>query len=235
MKEIVDITVTQVRLYSVDSVPIVELRLSASMNAVKEAFHFGNIQIDPIGGTVNFTNGVFEERGKALQVLSLSLEDRRIVIQAKGRSSLADAFYLALINLLNELGKRGKRRVTEPLLKAEETTCIATLDIDFEELIAPAFHHFIQNTGKTMLRTNYGTPKSVTFKNLSFEIRYAPVNPHLEEHDIALGNKLLTIEPRVATPLRERKFFTSSPTSSETHIEMLGLLEKEIAKDRHRR
>lgn len=38
------------------------------------------------------------------------------------------------------------------MLKARETTCVATLDIDFEDLVALALLRFIAGEGKTKLK-----------------------------------------------------------------------------------
>jgi hypothetical protein len=234
MKDIVDITVTQIRVYPVDSLPYAPLRLATNTKAIKEAFHFESVQIDPLGGQIVFSNGVFEQRGKSAQLLSLTIEQRRLAIQIRGRSPLANAFYSAFSTILKGLSKECKAATLEPLLEAEETACVASLNIDFDELIAPSLLKFIQGEAKERLRTSYGVPKSIAFKNLTFEVKYNLANPNLEEHEVALSNKLLTIEPRLATPMRERRFYTISPTDSETHIGMLESLEKEIIKVRQK-
>ncbi len=230
MKDIVDITVTQVRVYPTDSLPFADLRRADKVKTLKERFHFESVQIDPLGLQMTLNNGTFEHRGKSLHIVSLTVEQRRVLIQVRGRSPMADAVYSAFSSILANIAGRPKSNKFEPLLKAEETACVVTLDIDFDDLIAPPLLRFIQTEGKAKLRTEFGSPKSVTFKNLSFEVRYAPASPQLEEHDVALSNKLITIQPRLATPLRERRFYTSSPADSETHLTMLEALEKEVAK-----
>jgi hypothetical protein len=230
MKNIVDITVTQVRVYATDSLPFADLRRADNLKTVKETFRFENIQSDPLGLQLGFSNGTFEHRGKSVHILSLTVEPRRVLIQVRGRSSMADALYSAFSDILANFAGQPKGSKFEPLLKAEETACVATLDIDFDDLVAPPLLRFIQTDGKAKLRTEFGSPKSVTFKTLSFEVKYSPVSPQLEEHDVALSSKLMTFEPRLATPLREKRFFTSSPTDSETHLAILEALEKEVAK-----
>jgi hypothetical protein len=230
MRDIVDLAVTQVRVYPTDSLPFAELRRPDSTKRLKETFRFENIQLDPLNVQLTFTNGTFEHRGKSIHVLSLTVEQRRVVIQLRGRSPMADAFYSAFASLLQTLAGRSKSsKALEPLLKVEETSCVAVLDIDFDDLIALPLLRFLQTEGVSKLRTKYGAPKSINFKSLSFEVRYASA-PQLEEHDVTLSNKLITIEPRLATPLREKCFYTTSPTDSETHISILETLEKEVAK-----
>jgi hypothetical protein len=76
--------------------------------------------------------------------------------------------------------------------------------------------------------TDHGIPKSIAFKSLSFEISYEPTSPVLEEHDVSLARKLLMIGPRAGTRLRERRFYTASPTDAETHLELLMSLERQL-------
>ncbi len=228
MKDIVDLTVAQVRVYPVDALPFVNLRAPANVKAIKETFHFANVFADPMGAQVTYNNGTFESRGKSVSILAFAIEQRRTQIQVRGHSAMADAFNAAVWNALAGPGKRAKFPEPEPLVKVEETTCVATLDIDFDELIAPQLLRFIMTEAKERLRTSFGTPKSIAFKGLSFEVKYATKDSSLEEHDVVLSNKLLTIEPRAGTPMRERRFYTASPTDSETHLALLEKLEKEV-------
>lgn len=234
MKDIVDLTVTQIRIYPVDALPFADLRLTPSIKAIKEAFHFANVQPDLLGGQLIFNSGTIESRGKIVNILNLTIDPRRIQIQARARSAAVDTFYNSLTKVLESATKQAHAGPIQPLVKAEETSCVAILDIDFDQLIAPALVSFLQGEGKSKLRTEYGEPRSIAFKSLSFEIKYAPASPTIEEHDVVLMNKMLTIEPRQSTPLRERRFFTLSPTDSETHLSILQALEKVVAKGKEK-
>lgn len=229
MKNIVELTVTQVRIYPLDCLPFADLRVPTNAVKLKESFKFGAVQPDPFGTQLAFSNGIFLHRNKSFNVLSMTFEARKLTVQFRGHSAAADAFYSAVVKILNSIGDRSTPSNFEPLLKVEDTTCVATLDVDFSDLVAASFWRFIQTEGKQKLAANYGKPKSIAFKSLSFEIRYEPTDPRLEEYDVALSNKLLTIEPRVGTPLSERRFFASSPTDSETHISILEGLESAVA------
>jgi hypothetical protein len=230
VKDVIDVTVSQVRLFAIDCLPFNELRVPVNARKIQETFKFGNVQIDPFGIQVSFANGIFECRGKSISVLSLSFEQRKIFIQIRGRSPAADAFYSAISKILQSVGKDSKVTKYEPLLKAEETNCISTLEIDFEDLIASSLWKLIQTDIKEKFRTPYGNPKSIAFKNVSFEVKYELLDPRLSEYEVALSNKLFTIEPRAGTPLSEKRFFTSSPTDSETHLAILEEIEKVVAK-----
>lgn len=229
MKNIADLTVTQVRIYPLDCVPFAELRVPTNATKVKDCFAFGAVQSDPFGAQLIFSSGLFNHRGKSFNILSMIFESRKITIQLRGPSTVADALYSAVTKVLGSIMSRVGDPKFDPLLKVEETACVATLNLDFKDFVSRSLWRFVQNEGKESLGTKYGRPKSVAFKNLSFEIRYEPVNPQLEEYDVVLANKFLTIEPRVGTPQSERRFFTSSPTDSETHISILEGLEAAVA------
>ena len=234
MKNIVDITVTQARLFPTDCLPFSQLRVPENAKIVQQAFKFGAVQTDPFGLQISFANGIFDYRGKSINVLSLIFEQRKISIQIRGRSPAADSFYFAVAKLLQSIGNEANADKFEPLLKAEETACVATLDIDFSDLVAPPLWAFIQGDAKRRLQTTYGNPRSISFKNLSFEVKYE-IKPELADYDVALASKPITIEPRVSTPLNQRRFFTSSPTDSETHLAILERIEKGIAKSRSKK
>ena len=52
----------------------------------------------------------------------------------------------------------------------EDVSCVVTLDVDFDDLMAPPQ---LQTEGRTRLRTENGAPQSIAFESLSFEVRYA--------------------------------------------------------------
>ncbi|MBZ5503791.1 MAG: hypothetical protein LAN59_16410, partial [Acidobacteriia bacterium] len=173
MRDLVDLTVTQIRIFPADTIPLSDLRLSQCIKVVKEAFQFSTVQPDFLGVQLGFTNGAFENAGKTFNILSLIIDPRRIQIQARAGSPIIDAFYSSLMKVL-ESTKQVTMGGIRPLVKAEETTCVATLDIEFEELLAPSLAAFLVGEGKAKLRAEYGEVKSIAFKSLSFEIKYAP-------------------------------------------------------------
>jgi hypothetical protein len=234
VKDIVDITVAQARIFPADSLPLTELRAPTNAALLKDAFKFGAVQGDPFGLQLSFTNGTFEHRGKPINVLSLIFEQRKMSIQIRGRSPAADAFYSAVARVLQSIGGQPRTSRLEPLVKADETSCVVTMEIHFEDLVAPTLWQFIQKEAKHKLRVDRVKARSITFKNLSFEVKYE-IDPLLAEHDISLTSKLLTIEPRTGTPSNERRYFTSSPTDSETHLEILEGIERETLKLRNKK
>lgn len=221
MRDIIELAVAQIRIYASDVLPFLSVHSAPGARRIQEAFQFRNVDADPLGRHVRFGYGVFEYEGRSVNVIDLLIDPRRIQFQIRGSSLIADAFCLAVLRLFVPIGD-----IAEPLMKSDETNCVAILDIDFTDLVSPALMNFAMHDAKDKLRTAYGKPKAIGFRSLSFEIKYQPFNSELEEHGIALANKTLTIEPRTGTSLRERRFYTTSPTDSDTHLELLKRLEE---------
>jgi hypothetical protein len=230
MKDVVDMRVTQVRLYPTDLLPFFDIRVPSNLKALKEVFGFETVNLDPGGVSFVCQNGAVKVDEQVIPVVSLTVEPRRISLGIRGSSKMADAVYGEFQKLLFSFAGGSKKQDYPPLVKAEDTSCVATLSIDFEDLIASALMKYLHSDVKSALETKSAVPKSVVFKNLTFEIRYAPTDPQLEEHEITMSNKTLVIEPRAATPRKERRFFTSSPVDSDTHLSILRGLEKALTK-----
>ena len=75
MKNIEQLTVTQVRLYPVDSLPLDELRQLNNRNIIKNSFQFDKAQVDPLTNQVIFNNGTFEEGKQLVHILNLAVKN----------------------------------------------------------------------------------------------------------------------------------------------------------------
>jgi len=234
MKNIDDMRVSQARLYPTDSLPHMDIiRLNAK--SLKEAFAFESVNTDPFGLSIIFQNGSVKVDHSVAQVMSVVFEPRKITIGVRGVSKVADKVCDGIHKLLRSFDTRTEKQEYQPLVKVEDTSCVCTLAIDFDELIASSFAKYMQGEVAAKLRTVFSVPKSIAFKNLTFEVRYEATDTRLEEHEITLANKSIVIEPRASTPLQERRFFVSSPTDSETHLSILRGLEAAIKSGRQKR
>jgi hypothetical protein len=233
MKDVADIVVTQVRVYEPDNLPFQSLRLPSNLRAFAKIYSFSGAGIDPLGLQLTLSNGMVEREKRAIHVLNLILEPRRMVLQIQGRSSDARAAADSFSDELRKLAPDPrKEKLLHPILVNDETACVATLDIDFSDLFATPLTTLVEGEAKRMLSDKFVSAKSISFKNLSFEVRYEPADSNLEEHEVGVVSKALTIEPRLGASLKDRRFFVSSPTDSETHLALMGLLESEISKSR---
>ncbi len=227
MKHVAELSVTQARLYPADALPFAHLCFPKNAQAIREAFKFEQAQFD--GSTLTFQNGSFDHQGRSILISSLTIEERRLVLKVLDKSSAADAVYKALVPVLDSLDTAGMTCNYDPILKSEETTCVATLDIDFNKLISPEMGRFLGTYVMNALRTDFGIPKSIGLRRFSFEVRYEPTNPSLREHSISVADKVLRLEPRIGTPWQESRFFAVSPTDSATHLALLEALENELS------
>lgn len=233
MKDIAELSVTQSRLYSADSFPFAHICFQVNAQVIRDAFKFEQAQFD--GTTLTFQSGTVEHQGRSVLISSLTIEERKLQIKILGRSAAADAVYAALVPVLQSLDTGGITTNYNPILKTEETTCVATLDIDFDSLVSPGISRFIRTKAMDALHTDFATPTSIGLRRLSFEVRYELADPHLRDHSITVANKVFRIEPRIGTPWQERRFFTLSPTDSETHFALLKTLEKELSENQKRK
>jgi hypothetical protein len=227
MKDVTEINVTQIRIYPSDYLPYVETSSGSNTAKVVEHFQFKTFQTE--GLVHQFGNGVLLTKDGRIIVLAVTMDPRRITVQVRGGSAEAEMFHAALWKLLVTF--RGTPLDDQPLIKSQETMCIAVLDIDFMEVVAQPLRQYLTENLKTQLSSDTAKARSVELKTLAFTIKYSP-DSNLEEHGIALANKVLTLEPRAGTATRERRFFSSSPTDSETHLALLRGLEQHMLEAR---
>jgi hypothetical protein len=228
MKDIVDLKVAQVRLYPVDVLPISSLLLEKTLISFRDTLRFkaGSRpeEKQEVPG-VELLGGEIEYKGRVHLIERLAIEQQRLILSVFGTSSVADAVYERIRDILVAADSSGAFPKSKPYVKVEETSCVATLDVDFRKLFAPPVLQFLEKTVRQ--RTSTGLAKSdVTSFKFSARISYELLDPDLKKADIRLSDKTLTIEPRIRTRLEERRYYTLSPTDSETHLALLREFEK---------
>lgn len=226
MRDIVELNVSQVRIYPTDCLPYPEIH--ANVILIQDLLKFKNVQTD--GLAHNFTEGVYLSDPRPILITLLTIDPRKVALRVRGTSADADAIYALLWKTFTMVG--GRPLQDAPLVKTEESFCVATLDIDFAELIAPSLSEFLRNDGRPKLNTAAGEVKAIDFKALSFNLRYTPKSDILEQTGIALSPKTLVLEPRAGTTMQERRFYASSPTDTSTHLALLAGLEQSLIKAR---
>jgi hypothetical protein len=229
MKEIGEFEVKQVRIFPIDSLPFVRLITPAVATAFKEQFGWGGVEI-PSEGEVLFRPGLLAdaEAKDAVVIKGLQLNERRMILNVMGDSRTANRVHKAICDFF--AGNAGWRPV-EPLILTEETTCVATLAFEWTRLLSPALREFAVGNLLERLSTQSPATPEIRGVNLSFRLAYPDLPPNLREHGVALSDKKLTIEPRVNTPLSDRRYYTFSPSDSETHLQLLEHLERRLTND----
>lgn len=230
MKDVAQPEARQIRIFPSDKVPL--LRLAAPAVSEMVAKRLGGAEVvsrppagSPIAGELVFSGGTLPAEGKTGSniIKVLQIAERKIALVVEGTTAVANRAYELFSGVAKELGYD----LGEPLVLTHETSCVVTLDFDWTALLAPPTLSFVQGP---MLASLAG-PTAPAIRGLSFAIRlgYPDVPSELREHGVSLADKAVTIEPRAQTPLSERRYFTSSPSDTETHMALLRELEGALA------
>lgn len=142
-----------------------------------------------------------------------------------GTSAVAEAVYHAIHNILVAVDPDGPFPRIEPYVKVEETSCVVTLDVEFEKLFAPPLLKFLEKTVRSRTSSNLATSNVIPAR-FSARVSYELLDLALKKAGVRLVDKTLTIEPRIRTRLEERRYFTQSPMDSENHLALLREFER---------
>jgi len=229
MRDVVDLSVTQIRIYSPDVVPYRALKRGEPIAQIQREFSFSRTGFEAISDAILFQAGEFESDGEKFVLERLSIEPRRVLLQILGPSSAADEGIALLGKIVKDFDKAGSFDKEKAIVTSEETTCSATLDFGIETLFSKALLGLVKND----LLREAGLPGAKAFlKSMKFavEIGYQVQDMRITASDIGLAPKLFSIEPRAGTGLEENRYFTGSPLRSEVHLQMLEELEKRLTK-----
>lgn len=232
MKNISDLRVIQIRLFPPDVLPLSSLLLEKNLSRFKEKLRFkatslGENKKEILG--LLFYSGEFEHEGKAHLIEHLQIEQQKIAIAVVGSSAVADLAYGEVRSMLVAMESNGGtfRRARE-FVKTEETVCMATLDVDFKSFFNPWVLEFL-GTVQKHTSTEISSSEVVPV-NFSAKLSYEILDRNLKKK-FNLVDKKLTIEPRAGTNPDERRYFTKSPTDSETHLSLLRELERAVRRN----
>lgn len=216
-------------------VPIRQLQTRLGGDAVKNLFKFKASGINPETGDLVFQGGavVLPEQQTPTWINSLSVNERRVTLQIDGTSDEANRAYGHVTEAFSAFNPGKQQEWGHPLTLVEETTCVATFNFTWEDLFGSGVVSFINGSLLQALSTEDGTAYVKT-PSLRFTIGYL-ASEAMQRAGISLVDKLFAIEPRVDTPLSERRFFTASPLGTEQHIGVLEEFEASVVKSRKKR
>ena len=237
MKNIRELSVLQIRLFPVDTIPSIQPLYSILAETIGRTFQFqgyGNSEVIPgFGGlpmppilpgqplSLDFQGGRFQidDRG-ILFINSLSIEGRRIILQVSGTSEQADSLFESIKAIMISIWPTSELGLSEIVYKAEETTCIADLDLDFSSLFRAKLLSFLEGRLADVI-SNQRVDANVQTSGLKVKVAYQVKDPSISGHGITLNNKDVIIEPRVNTPYDAGIFFTKSPLPTNQHFMFL--------------
>jgi len=216
------ITVSQTRIYSADTIAVATLTTKGVADRLKEQFSFQNQAILPSGQgpIVVFAAGAFTEQGSTYPISALQLGARHVGLQIEARSDVADRFFTALAVLLGDV-LPSKPDLTKSIHKTENTTSVTDLDFGLDMLLSPGFREFLEQRAVEAFRQ---PDHRVILHPVQLAVQVSWV-PAAEPSLVKLTEKSLRLEVRQGTRPEERVFFVSCPTDSATHDELLLALE----------
>jgi hypothetical protein len=229
MKNITDLRVTQIRVFAPDIIPMRQLMTETVFLKVKDRFKFAvaqpsiqQISPDSLVGseTLGFAFGEFLDDKNRVVIDNITIEPRKIGMRVSGTSTQADKVYDVLKTLISDFDQDKKFVKSKPIVKTDESSCSATLNIDLYDYLSGAAQSFLKNTLPKF--TSWEQADSLVMPpRVGVKINYQIKDKSITDHGISLSPKEFVIEVRVGTPVEEQRFFTSSPTDTETHLKLL--------------
>ena len=237
MKDIADLTVTEIRFFNMDVIPFSSLLTVTNLRLVSTPYAFKNVDLTE-DDNKNYTalhlkTGEFKHNNKIYPIELLIIERARIILRIKGDSDIAGLFYNEIYRSLVSIDQSGLYKKCEPIAIDRDTSCVAHLDIDYMDIFSEAFRTFLGKETVAALQSAGGKKLAVRQlvpKTLSFNVSYEVSNSILTELNISSYPKSLVIEPRIGVSFKEKRFFTASPADSKTHVKLISELEKKLKK-----
>lgn len=232
MKEITDLTVTQIRVFPVDIVPLSKINAKSCIEKIRGDLSISEIETHPlIDGTspIIFLKGEMKEGNRIIVINRIVVEPRRIILEVAGTSKEANQVYDVLLSSIDSAADIDSGKLRVPLLIAETTQCVATLDFHFESLFDNSFIELLNSRVKKEA-TSKRAKGSVRPLAVEVEISYEIKDETLIENRISMTPKKFVVAPRAGAPLEARRYFLSSPFDSDTHLKLARALEETISK-----
>ena len=220
MREISDLNVKQIHIFATDRIPFAPLRTPVGQKALVELFSWGEIGANPAVGELIFKAGAFQPKeGPPIIVNNLQISDRRIVLDVAAETEKATLVYSALAETLARFDVSRRWTDAAPIVLVHETNCVVTMEFEWSSLLSSPILQFAQVlnsrfSSDTADASIAGVKCGIVF---SFAVKHASI----QAHGITLTNKVFAIEPRVSTPLSEKRYRTCSPVDSSTHLALL--------------
>lgn len=230
MKNITDLTVTQIRIFPVDVVPISVITARSCAEKVRDALSISEFGVRPsIYGreTFVFYKGELRGENRLIIIRKIEVDPRRIIVEIKGRSKDGNEVYEAFLSTVAEAANVDLEDLRKPLLVAETTQCVATLDFVFSALFNDAFVKFLSEKVEKKADSNLAKA-SVRPLATAAEITYEITEKTLIDNKISMNPKQFNIAPRPGAPQDDRKYVISSPFDSDTHLKLIAELNKAI-------
>lgn len=216
---------TQICLFEFDQIPFSRLLHESSLSYIKEMYEFQGVEIkqNPNGlPIIAFQIGV--HAGDKGTIKRVEIEERRMLIEVDGPSSVADEILNELRKYFCELSDCIVDDFLVPVIQARESVIIAKLGFHARELVHPKLLDFVENRVVEDASLKQGDAIS-NINNVIFRLDYSPKKEKLKDYRITLSRKEFSIGPRDGTSLDEKIFISKAPVDTNTHLKLLEEIE----------
>ena len=226
MREVKELVVTQIRLFHPGRLPYHVLRSQKAQDWLKGRFGFESAVTTP-SDVIVFMNGLvpFNEE-RVVVVRSLQVEERKLVVEVEGDSEVATKVYEETKAAFAEVRPEDDLADLEPVVLTEETSCVATLDLEWSDLFPKALTDFLTKDLVPATTTDFGKSE-INAAKVGVDLRFV-TGEELRENKVTLSNKLFTLEPRPQEAFSKHRFRCVSPLGSTQHLRLLRKLEKAL-------
>lgn len=228
--QIKKIITNQIRLVKVDEIPFASLSLRMNLEKVAGYFQFSQtdlIQSDQDVPAVVFVGGHVDIEDNRITIISLSIQDRKMILNIEGTSEEANIIFEKTNEFLRIVAQNVANDFLKPVLIAETTEFISILEFNFMQLYSPIMNEFVND--QLLSATEDKFSKSIIFPgSIDINIDYFLKDKRLFDHRITLSRKEFAIAPRAGYPLSDQIFVTKAPVSTSIHINLLKALENKF-------
>lgn len=228
MKNIRELTVTQIRIFPSDYIPYSYLLRKEFIDHIIKKYKFQNNEMPFEHAPSNaprvliFSSGEYKFEGKKIIIKKLVFDERRIITEAICTSQEAKRLFNAIANDIRKFEQEKQFKASDVIFLGEETSCVVSLNIDYMGIFSDNFKSFVSDDFVNQLEHSYF---EIYPKTIRFEVSFRP-DEKLMKHRISLSPKQLVIEPRTEHSLEDQMFFTSTPCDTDTHLKILNSFEK---------
>ena len=225
MKEISHIEVKQIRIFKADQIPYSSLVTATPIQDIVNSFGCG--MDNQFSSGLRFIRGEYKTKKKNLTIEELTIQPQRIYFSVNGDSQDADQFYKELGKLISRYDYGKFFSPDKYLTKTEETSCVANLDIKHEKMFNKQFLNYVQRDIPEIVSDN-NAEAFLSFFNVRFKYKYNVRNPVIREHGVTFTDKYFIMEPREGSVLGDSRYYTHSPTDSNTHLKLIEEIENKF-------
>lgn len=227
MYKIDSLTVTQIRIFSVDELPYPLLQMPSSVAAIRVAFNFQ--QVTPLApplvpdpqGAFMYTQGEFKDGDLTYAIQQLQLEPRRVTLISQSPSEVANREFERLRAVFSAIDSRPTRPGYQPIFATEDTSSVVKFDFAIDHLFGsgPLYDFSLSLAGKL---AGFGNKVLLSPCAVRYQVLYGEMPEDLRLQGVLQLPKEVRIELRNQSKPEDQLYFVQSPNPSDKHLELLA-------------